>query len=276
MLRSFLTVHKHFAQGGKRTTVSLVRQYSGDARAVCHLYDLGLVPYQEAWVRQKEMQAKCLTNADHPDSVFVVEHPPVFTLGRGATEDNVLFDPSCERNAEMEIHRVERGGEVTYHGPGQVVVYPILNLNRHKRDLHWYLRECEEVIIRTLAEYGVVAVRDPEYTGVWVADGHLKMKIAAMGFSVSRWVTMHGFALNVNTDLAPFERIIPCGIDDEARGVTSLQQELDNGNGRPLVCASDRSWSAKVSKTQVKKQLLKHFAKVFSVRVETAPSTSTV
>merc|ERR1712137_1016464 len=124
---------------------------------------------------------------------------------------------------QHELHRVERGGEVTYHCPGQVVVYPIINLNFYKRDLHWYLRQLEEVIIRVLARYNIEADRDGDHTGVWTTDG----KIAAIGINVARWLTMHGLALNVNCDLSGFSRIVPCGIED--RSVASLQQVIASG-----------------------------------------------
>jgi len=209
-----------------------------------------MTPYKEAWELQKRMQLRRLRNDDASDAVLIVQHPPVFTLGRGATEDNIRFDVAKAESGEVELHRIERGGEVTYHGPGQLVMYPILNLNRHKRDLHWYMRQCEEIVIRTIGDYGIEGSRDDEYTGVWVQDG--KLKIAAMGFSVSRWVTMHGLALNVDIDLQPFGRIIPCGIDTESRGVTSLSQQLGGKN---------------VNHDEVAIRMLRHFSNIFDLQL---------
>ncbi len=244
-----------------------------------------MVPYAAAWALQKELQHARIKNAALEDVVLVLEHPPVYTLGRGASEANLKFGLVCPkpgtgssgsgstiagRNADAgvapdaddysgnsslpEVHRIERGGEVTYHGPGQLVVYPVLNLNRHKRDLHWYMRQCEEVTIRSLADYGIEGTRDLRYTGVWVGGG--QRKIAAMGFSVSRWVTMHGLALNVDVDLAPFTRIVPCGIDEAGRGVTSVREELR---------AAARS---DVYKSEVRQSLLRHFSDVFGLELD--------
>eukprot|EP00644_Phytophthora_capsici_P000319 jgi/Phyca11/560110/estExt2_Genewise1.C_PHYCAscaffold_40573 len=161
------------------------------------------------------------------DVVLIMEHPSVYTLGRGGTMENIKFDPEKEH---VKLVRVDRGGEVTYHGPGQVVVYPILDLTQHKKDLHWYLRQVEEVVIRTLAKFDIKGERVDGLTGVWVEEkeehgkGNYERemrKICAVGTHASRWVTMHGFALNVKTDLRGFDRIIPCGIDD--RAVTSIE-----------------------------------------------------
>jgi lipoyl(octanoyl) transferase len=140
------------------------------------------------------------------------EHPPVYTLGQGATLEFLKFDPTVEKN--WELHRVERGGEVTYHCPGQLVCYPILNLRHYRQDLHWYLRQLEEVLIQLLSIYGLKGDRIAGMTGVWL-EGR---KVAAIGIKVSRWITMHGFALNVCPDLTGFERIVPCGIADKPVG----------------------------------------------------------
>ncbi|CAA6657737.1 unnamed protein product [Spirodela intermedia] len=155
---------------------------------------------------------------DHCDALIALQHPPVYTLGTGSLEEYLKFDAE---DAPFEVFRTERGGEVTFHGPGQLVMYPILNLRRHKMDLHWYLRSLEEVIIRALsAAFSVEACRLDGLTGVWVGD----QKIAAIGIRVSRWLTYHGLALNVSTDLAPFADIVPCGIRD--RDVGSLHRLL--------------------------------------------------
>jgi lipoyl(octanoyl) transferase len=145
------------------------------------------------------------------DVLILLEHPPVYTLGRGASLEFLKFDPN---SAGVEVHRVERGGEVTYHCPGQVVGYPILNLQRHRQDLHWYLRQLEEVLLEVLASCGLQGERIAGQTGVWL-EGR---KVAAIGIKVSRWITMHGFALNVCPNLEGFERIVPCGIADKPVG----------------------------------------------------------
>jgi lipoyl(octanoyl) transferase len=174
------------------------------------VYKLGLTPYQIAWDLQKQWQQKLIMDPIHPDVLMLLEHPPVYTLGTGSSLEFVKFDV----DAGYELHRSERGGEVTYHCPGQLVIYPILNLRRHQMDLHWYLRQLEEVVIRLLASYGLSAERIPSLTGVWLND----KKVAAIGIKVSRWVTMHGLAINVNNDLSGFEQIVPCGIADRSVG----------------------------------------------------------
>ncbi|MGB0562947.1 MAG: lipoyl(octanoyl) transferase LipB [Spirulinaceae cyanobacterium] len=176
---------------------------------------LGRVAYAEAWQYQKQLRQQLLTEPHRPDRLLLLEHPPVYTLGTGSTLAHLRFDPNQHA---VELHRTERGGEVTYHCPGQIVGYPILNLRRYRTDLHWYLRQLEAVIITVLANYGLVGDRVPGLTGVWV-EGY---KVAAIGIKVKRWVTMHGFALNVCPDLAGFAQIVPCGISD--RPVGSLAQ----------------------------------------------------
>ncbi len=179
--------------------------------AICHLYDRGLIPYQTAWAWQKQLVADRKNQPDRPDALILLEHPPVYTLGQNSDPSFLKFDPAT---SPYELHRIERGGEVTYHCPGQLVGYPILNLQRHQPDLHWYLRQLEEVVILVLAHYGLRGERIEGLTGVWVED----QKVAAIGIKVSRWITMHGFALNVCPDLAGFEAIVPCGIGDRAVG----------------------------------------------------------
>ena len=175
------------------------------------LYLLGEVPYLTAWRWQQMLMDERKENGALRDALLLLQHPAVYTLGQGADTRFLKFDPKRDR---AEIHRVERGGEVTYHCLGQIVGYPILNLARHQKDLHWYLRALEEVIIRTLAVYGLKGDRLSGLTGVWV-EGR---KLAAIGIKVSRWITMHGFALNVRPELAGFEKIIPCGIEDKPVG----------------------------------------------------------
>jgi lipoyl(octanoyl) transferase len=196
------------------------------------LYLLGEVPYQKAWQWQQRLveerkQANlgsAVASADVSncstelrDVLMLLQHPCVYTLGQGADTQFLRFDPTQTHD---EIYRIERGGEVTYHCPGQLVGYPILNLRRHQQDLHWYLRALEEVVIRTLACYGLTGTRIAGLTGVWL-EGY---KVAAIGIKVSRWVTMHGFALNVCPDLTGFEKIVPCGI--AGKPVGSLAQFL--------------------------------------------------
>lgn len=179
----------------------------------------GLVDYSEALALQRELARERAAGELADDLLLMVEHPRVITLGRGATPGNVVASPETLRARGIEVHEIERGGDVTYHGPGQLVGYPIVDLRRHKPDLHWYLRRLEEVLIRALRAFDVAAKRMPGLTGVWVED----RKIASIGVHVTRWVTFHGFALNVTTDLADFELIVPCGID--AVQMTSIERE---------------------------------------------------
>ncbi len=185
----------------------------------CELHRLGLVPYAIAWEWQRALVSQRKQSPSLPDTLLLLEHPPVYTLGHGATLDHLKFDPAT---SAVRVVRIERGGEVTYHCPGQLVGYPILNLAYHRQDLHWYLRQLEQVVIQVLDSYGLSGDRIPGLTGVWV-DGY---KVAAIGIKVSRWITMHGFALNVCPDLAGFSHIVPCGIGD--RPVGSLAQFIPN------------------------------------------------
>lgn len=191
------------------------------SRRLCLLDNRGLVPYQVAWEYQRSLVEKHKNNSNLDDILVVLEHPPVYTLGTGASLDFLKFDPE---QSPWEVHYIERGGEVTYHCPGQLVGYPILNLRYYQQDLHWYLRQLEEVIIQTLAVYQLKGTRIDGLTGVWV-DG---CKVAAIGIKVSRWITMHGFSLNVCPDLSGFDLIVPCGISD--RSVGSLAQFLPEIN----------------------------------------------
>ena len=180
----------------------------------CLLDNRGIVSYKKAWEYQRSLVAERINNPNLHDVLILLEHPAVYTLGTGSSLDFVKFDPQ----AEFEIHRTERGGEVTYHCPGQLVGYPIINLRYYQQDLHWYLRQLEEVIINTVANYGLNADRVPEFTGVWLEG----KKIAAIGIKVRRWITMHGFALNVCPNMEGFKQIVPCGIADKPVG--SLQE----------------------------------------------------
>jgi lipoyl(octanoyl) transferase len=177
----------------------------------CLLYNQGLMPYLDAHGWQRSLLTERIHNPSLDDVLILLEHPPVYTLGQGSNSDFLKFDID---KSQYNVQRIERGGEVTYHCPGQLVGYPILNLQRYRKDLHWYLRQLEEVIIRVLAVYGLQGERIPAFTGVWLQG----RKVAAIGIKVSRWITMHGFALNVCPDMTGFERIIPCGISDKPVG----------------------------------------------------------
>jgi lipoate-protein ligase B len=181
--------------------------------------DIGRTRYADSWTLQKQLwQLRVDCKID--DVLLLTEHEHVFTLGKSGDDNHVLASAEELRVSDTEIFHVDRGGDVTYHGPGQIVGYPILDLKQYNPDIHLYLRNIEEVIIRSLADFQIYAGREEGMTGVWV-DGE---KIAAIGVKVSKWITMHGFALNVNTDLNRFERIIPCGIFH--KGVASMQKIL--------------------------------------------------
>ena len=184
---------------------------------------LGQVPYARGLELQERLVAERQAGRV-PDTLLLLEHAPVFTMGRNARQEHLLLAEAELRARGFDVFECGRGGDVTYHGPGQVVGYPILDLSPDRRDVHRYVRDLEEVMIRTCGDYGVRAERVKGWTGAWV-DG---AKIGAIGVRLSRWVTSHGFALNVATDLAPFGLIVPCGIRE--RGVTSLERLL----GRPL------------------------------------------
>ncbi len=177
----------------------------------CDLYQAPLIPYLEAWAWQKTLVQQRRLNPDLPPAMIVCQHPPVYTLGHGATLDHLRFDP---HHPPAPLQRIERGGEVTYHCPGQVVLYPILNLKRYQPDLHWYLRQLEGVVIATLEQFYLKGERFPGLTGVWL-QGH---KICAIGIKVSRWITMHGLAVNVSADLSGFQAIVPCGLSEHPVG----------------------------------------------------------
>ena len=209
----------------------------------CLLDNQGLVPYSVAWEQQRSLVAERVKDGSLDDVLLLLEHPPVYTLGHGASLEFLKFDPS---QVNFEVHRVERGGEVTYHCPGQLVGYPILNLRHYQQDLHWYLRQLEEVLIQLLALYGLKGDRVAGMTGVWL-EGR---KVAAIGIKVSRWITMHGFALNVCPDLTGFERIVPCGIADKPVG--SLAQFLPE-----------------ITVEQVRADVAATFAEVFNIQLIT-------
>jgi len=175
------------------------------------LLNWGLVSYPVAWAKQKALVEARIKDPSLDDVLILLEHPPVYTLGTGSDPKFLKFDPN---SSNYELYRIERGGEVTYHCEGQLVGYPILNLKYYQTDLHWYLRQLEEVIIQVLAKYNLQGYRIPHLTGVWLEG----CKIAAIGIKVKRWVTMHGFAINICADLSGFQKIIPCGISDKPVG----------------------------------------------------------
>jgi lipoyl(octanoyl) transferase len=198
---------------------------------------LGLIDYAQAWDYQEKIFSETvqtkITNRRQPDQpqttqnyLLFCQHPPVYTLGKSGQEDHLLLSTKELTEKGIQYYPINRGGDITFHGPGQIVGYPILDLDHFFTDIHRYLRTLEEAVILTLADYGIDAGRIPGLTGVWIDYQQQKdpRKICAMGVKSSRWVTMHGFALNVNTDLRYFEYIVPCGIKDKA--VTSLEKEL--------------------------------------------------
>lgn len=197
--------------------------------------DWGLVDYADSWSRQEALFAETVAlkieNRTHERQVptknylIFVEHPHVYTLGKSGKPEHLLLDEDGLKNKHATYYKINRGGDITYHGPGQIVGYPILDLDNFFTDIHLYLRTLEDAIILTLADYGLKGDRYPGYTGVWLdADNSKARKICAMGVRSSRWVTMHGFALNINSQLDYFDNIVPCGIEDKA--VTSLAVEL--------------------------------------------------
>ncbi len=181
---------------------------------------LGVVPYAQALELQRDAARRRITGEIPEDLLILLEHPPVVTLGRSAKEQHLLASPALLAARGVELFEVERGGDVTFHGPGQLVGYPIIDLKRHKRDLHWYLRQVEEALIVAMGEIDIPCERNPGYTGVWTQGS----KIASIGVHARDWVTWHGFALNVTTDLTYFDLMVPCGIQSVT--MTSVQREL--------------------------------------------------
>ncbi|NCR07974.1 MAG: lipoyl(octanoyl) transferase LipB [Microcystis aeruginosa LG13-11] len=208
---------------------------------LCGLKIQAITPYSLAWAHQRSLVEARIANPNLPDILLLLEHPPVYTLGTGSDIKFIKFNLD---QTDKEVYRIERGGQVTYHCPGQLVGYPILNLRYYRQDLHWYLRQLEEVILQTIAIYGLSGSRIGGLTGVWV-EGY---KIAAIGIKVSRWITYHGFAINVCPDLSGFAEIIPCGIANKPVG--SLRQFLPN-----------------ISLRQVQQDLSRVFASVFGVEL---------
>jgi lipoyl(octanoyl) transferase len=181
---------------------------------------LGRVPYAEALELQRSIARDRISGAISQDVLLLMEHPPVVTLGRSSKAKNLTASPEFLQSRGVELFEVERGGDVTFHGPGQLVGYPIIDLKRHRQDLHWYLRSIEKTLIDSLADYGIPGERNTSYTGVWTRG----KKIASIGVHARDWVTWHGFALNVATELSYFNLIVPCGIDGVV--MTSIAREL--------------------------------------------------
>ena len=225
-----------------------------------HFEDLGVKSYLPTWDYQESLllqntdikyhareAGKSMSDTDTAHHLLIVEHPPVFTLGKNGKREHILVSEAQLQQLGIEFFHINRGGDITYHGYQQMVGYPILDLDKFKTDLGWYLRSLEEVIIKVLAQYGLEGKRSKGETGVWLdpENPFFARKICAMGIKCSRWITMHGFALNVNTDLSHFEYIVPCGIQGKA--VTSLEKELGH----------------KVDYEEVKSKLKSAFEEVF-------------
>ncbi|MDN3587394.1 lipoyl(octanoyl) transferase LipB [Pedobacter aquatilis] len=235
-------------------------KYAADKLVKTQFIDWGLTDYQQAWDRQEDLLNKTVaiksenrvngTNLPTPNYLIFNEHPHVYTLGKSGHPENLLLDEQGLKDKQATYYKINRGGDITYHGPGQIVGYPILDLDNFFTDIHLYLRMLEEAVILTLKDYGIESGRYEGYTGVWLdADNEKARKICAMGVRCSRWVTMHGFAFNVNVDLDYFKNIVPCGIDDKA--VTSLEHEL----------------GYKPNIEEVKEKLKNHIANLFKMEL---------
>ena len=217
----------------------------------CALYWLGLTGYGEAYSIQKKLWSQKM-NGQSADALLLLEHPPTFTIGKSGSLENLLLSQEELAEKGISLFFIDRGGDITYHGPGQLVVYPIINLKSRGKDIHRYIHDLQEVVIRTLADLAIEARRDGQHVGVWVGSD----KIAAIGVRVSRWVTMHGLALNVNPVMEHFSYINPCGILD--KGVTSISKVL----------------SRNVPMEDVVDKVVHHFSQVFNTQVEWLPADS--
>ena len=212
--------------------------------------------YEEVWEFQKSLQKKLIQRkrADqlvHAGYLLLCEHAPVFTLGKSGDLSNLTISEDQLSEENTEFFKINRGGDITYHGPGQITGYPILDLDQFYNDVHRYVRELEEIVIRTIDHYGLKGHRIDGYTGVWLKEGQKKRKICAIGVHMSRWVSMHGFALNVGTNLNYFDQIIPCGIQEEDMTVTSIEKEL----------------AKRIDLEEVRKYLIFHFQEVFQCKI---------
>ncbi len=244
--------------GGCRLTFDLVAApfVEKSRMKICHAVDLGLMGYAEAWELQKRLvTARKASLID--DVLLFCEHPHVITLGRNGKREHLLASEQVLRQKNVEFHASDRGGDITYHGPGQIVGYPILNLGAIRRDVGWYMRSLEEAMIRASAEFGIIAERVAGKTGIWVRttsnENNIEEKLGAIGVHLSRWVTSHGFAYNVATDLRYFDLIVPCGI--AGRKATSLEKILERA----------------VTLEEVVQPLLRNFGDVFGFQMREMP-----
>jgi len=211
---------------------------------VIHI-DQGLADFKQVWDLQKKIHTYKQKHNDFEDVIITCEHPHVYTLGKSGDKDHLLLDENQLKQKKISYYEIDRGGDLTYHGPGQLVCYPILNLNHYYLDTHRFLRDLEETVILVLKDYGIESHKDEQYTGVWVGEE----KICAIGIKVSRWVTMHGLAFNVNSDLQFFSNIIPCGIFH--KGVTSMKKIL----------------GIEMNMNEVKNKMLSSFQNVFKIDI---------
>src|SRR5690554_1813945 len=221
--------------------------------------DWGRINYQEAWDRQTEYQQRLVerkrsarregkVRSEGEHFLILCEHDPVFTLGKSGDNKHLLVNEKFLKDQGISFHRINRGGDITYHGPGQLVAYPILDLEFFFTDVHRYIRTLEEIVIRTMAHFGVEGRRIEEYTGVWTGE-YPARKICAIGVHLSRWVSMHGLAFNINTDLSHFNLIVPCGINQDGMAVTSLTRELNS----------------EIHMSEVKETFTHHFVELFKI-----------
>jgi lipoyl(octanoyl) transferase len=222
-----------------------------------YVLDLGLTPYDVAWGIQKRAASARISGALDQDLLILVQHPPVVTLGRSTKPGNLLVTPEYLASRGVELRDVERGGDVTIHEPGQLVGYPIIDLKRHKQDLHWYLRQVEESIIVALRGVGLETGRVAGLTGVWREDADGRRKLASIGVHAKDWVTWHGVALNITNDLSTFEHVVPCGIDQVT--MSTVARECDNA-GQPSPTFS-----------QVQQHVMHGFASVFHCHAAPLP-----
>jgi len=229
---------------------------------------LGNIAYQKAWDYQQSIQQKGVAAKSHnrkliegetaieiDNYLIFCEHPHVYTLGKSGSVDHLLLDEKTLAEKEIEYFKINRGGDITYHGPGQIVVYPIFDLEQFFTDVHRYVRSLEEVVIATLADFGINGTRIKGYTGVWI-EGQPNRKICAIGVHMSRWMTLHGLAFNINTDLNYFDYIVPCGINDADKTVTSMAAELGKMVEIPAV----------------KAKLMAHFSRIFEYQYANKPA----
>jgi lipoyl(octanoyl) transferase len=226
-----------------------------------NVLDLGLIAYKKAWDLQTQLLQELIANKktgyQMPQHHYLLlcEHPPVFTLGKSGSEEHLRINEQELSEHQIEYYKINRGGDITFHGPGQLVGYPILDLDLIFTDVHRYVRCLEEVIINVLKKHDIEGIRNPDYTGVWVKAKTGTQKICAIGVHMSRWVTMHGFAFNVNTDLSYFRHIVPCGITDKDKSVCSLSTLLGEN----------------VDFHEIKNEVMEEFGRVFKLEIQTAP-----